>query len=186
MRRMRRNGEPYKSVSGDAARRRASDPNTDPGDLWILSINFPREVLNNPVLPLIQIEDGQMWHSIMDAALNEIARRHVTGCCTHISMPQYARVLRFFMDQLRAQPDQSYLQGASNELYQAQCGRQELELGEYAAMAFTGMDGNSTDAMIALARKCSDVTGIPEPPELSFTRNGRLRREGSRRQNRGW
>lgn len=47
---------------------RAADPNATPDELFNAAHNYPNEVLNNPALALISLEDPAFWQKILLAA----------------------------------------------------------------------------------------------------------------------
>lgn len=46
---------------------KAKDPNTSFDDLYLLAHNFPNEVLENPILPLLSIENPNKWKDLINA-----------------------------------------------------------------------------------------------------------------------
>ena len=47
---------------------KAKNPNTPANELVSLSLHYPDEVLSNPILPLIALENPALWSQIVEAA----------------------------------------------------------------------------------------------------------------------
>jgi hypothetical protein len=65
---------------------RASSPDCSPDELVALAWQFPKEVLNNPALPLLCIEPPELWSKVVTyifGGLREVELRHATPAQRH-------------------------------------------------------------------------------------------------------
>lgn len=58
----------YASPDREVSRLLAQNPNTPAGILWMLAATHPREVRDNPVLPLLHLENANLGHAIPESA----------------------------------------------------------------------------------------------------------------------
>lgn len=58
----------YASPDRELSRLLAQNPNTPASILWMLAATHPREVLENPVLPLLHLENANLGHAIPESA----------------------------------------------------------------------------------------------------------------------
>ena len=57
---------------------KAQDPNTPADDLLFFAPYYPDNVLSNPILPLIALENPALWNQIVDAAYEaKDSQKHV-------------------------------------------------------------------------------------------------------------
>ena len=74
------------TLSQAAQRATALDPNTEPARLLQLAPTWPEEVLQNPVLPLLILEDPRGGILLRDAARVSIAERDIMRCASKATL----------------------------------------------------------------------------------------------------
>jgi hypothetical protein len=81
--------------------KKAKDPNTTAADLLSLSLYYPDEVLSNPILPLIALENPALWSQIVDSAYHtKETNSHLRKQLSQQSVRRQEMTLRFFLEMM--------------------------------------------------------------------------------------
>jgi hypothetical protein len=80
---------------------KAKDPNTTANDLLSLSLYYPDEVLSNPILPLIALENPALWNQIVDSAYRtKETNSHQRKQLSQQSVQRQEMTLRFLLEMM--------------------------------------------------------------------------------------
>ena len=78
---------------------RAKNPNTTANDLLSLSLHYPDEVLSNPILPLIALENPALWNQIVESAYTvKDTRKQKHKQLSSQSIQRQEMTLRFLLE----------------------------------------------------------------------------------------
>jgi hypothetical protein len=81
--------------------KKAKDPNTSADDLLSLSLHYPDEVLSNPILPLIALENPALWNQIVDTAYHtKDTRSHLRQQLSKQSIQRQEMTLRLLIEMM--------------------------------------------------------------------------------------
>ena len=81
--------------------KKAKDPNTTATDLLSLSLHYPDEVLSNPILPLIALENPALWNQIVDSAYHtKDTNSHLRKQLSQQSIQRQEMTLRFLLEMM--------------------------------------------------------------------------------------
>ena len=81
--------------------KKAKDPNTPANDLLSLSLHYPDEVLSNPILPLIALENPALWNQIVDSAYRtKDTNLHLHKQLSKQSIQRQEVTLRFLLEMM--------------------------------------------------------------------------------------
>jgi hypothetical protein len=69
-------------------RTKAEDPNTTPQELFTLASDFPKEVSNNPVLPLLSLEDPSFYESLLTRINANLSIQEIKEKCAKLDGEQ--------------------------------------------------------------------------------------------------
>jgi hypothetical protein len=80
---------------------KAKNPNTSANELISLSLHYPDEVLSNPILPLIALENPALWSQIVDSAYQvKDTQKQQRKQLSNQSIERQKMTLRFLLEML--------------------------------------------------------------------------------------